>query len=350
MRKCLHILLGCLLLGLPACEIPFSLDQDGEARIYLQCIGNDEGIRLMPQYAVPVSSASGTVKDWQVEIQVDGTPVPVTAEADGSYRSDTPLRGGELLEMSVRADGLPPVSGRTRVPSRPVVQDVRLQNRQVDTIKATQVSLTLDHAPEDGEYFGIQIAAETEITYMGGKREKICNYMTPGYILSAAESGIFDLEDFVQVNYDGLSLGGRTFQPITLVTRKQFDGAVYRFYLNSFDASMLEGIRGRMPGGNTGVVGGGIVSGEVNPGSGAGVADPSEIPVGLKTLYHVRFSSLSPEFYNYAKALYQSNFDFLSNMGFTPANFTWSNVSGGLGFIGAISTLQLSAIEIPEEW
>ena len=350
MRKCLHILLWSLLFGLPACEIPFRLDQDGEARIYLQCIGNDEGIRLMPQYAVPVLSAAGTAKDWQVEIQVNGTPVPVTAGADGSYRSDTPLRGGELLEMSVRADGLPPVSGRTRVPSRPVVQDVRLQNRQVDTIKATQVSLTLDHAPEEGEYFGIQITAEIEVTYMGGNSEKFNNYLTPGYILSAAESGSFDLEDFVQVNYDGVSLGGRTFQPITLITRKQFDGAVYRFYLNSYDASMLDGIRGRMPGGNTGVVGGGIVSGEVNPGSEAGVADPTKIPVGLKTLYYVRFSSLSPEFYNYAKALYQSNFDFLSNMGFTPANFTWSNVSGGLGFVGAISTLQLSAIEIPEEW
>ena len=350
MRKCLHILLWGLLLGLPACEIPFPMDQDGEARIYLQCIGNDEGIRLMPQYAIPVSSAAGTAKDWQVEIQVNGTPVPVKAEADGSYSSDTPLQGGELLEMSVRADGLPPVSGRTKVPARPAVQDVRLQNLQVDTIKATQVSLTLDHAPAEGEYFGIQITAETEIQYMGGKSEKIYNYLTPGYILSSAESGSFDLEDFVQVNYDGVSLGGRTFQPITLVTRKQFDGAVYRFYLNSFDASILEQIRERMPGGDTGVVGGGIVSGEVNTGSGTGAVDPSAIPVGLQTLYYVSFSSLSPEFYNYAKALYQSNFDFLSNMGFTPANFTWSNVTGGLGFVGAITTYRLSVLEIPDEF
>ena len=40
----------------------------------------------------------------------------------------------------------------------------------------------------------------------------------------------------------------------------------------------------------------------------------------------------------YAKAQYQSNFDFLSNMGLTPANFTYSNIRGGIGLIGAIST------------
>ncbi len=47
---------------------------------------------------------------------------------------------------------------------------------------------------------------------------------------------------------------------------------------------------------------------------------------------------LSKEFYYYAKAQYQSNFDFLSNMGLTPANFTYSNIRGGIGLIGAIST------------
>ena len=66
-------------------------------------------------------------------------------------------------------------------------------------------------------------------------------------------------------------------------------------------------------------------------------------------MYVFTFSQLSREFYQFAKALYQSNFDFLSNMGFTPANFTWSNVDGGLGFVGALNSVTLGPIEIVEE-
>ena len=348
MKRILHILLLCLLTGLPACEIPFPLDQDGEPRIYVQCIGDEAGIHVMPYYAAPVASAPGSLKNLEVDVLVNGTSVGVTAHPDGSYFSDTRLTGGDRLELSVRADGVAAANGSTRAPSKPQVLDVQLQNIQVDTIHATRVSLTLDHAPGEGEYFGIQILAATDIQYMDGSTERLNAYLTPGYILSAAESGSFDLEDFVQVNYDGRVLGGKDFMPITLVTRKQFEGTVYSFYLNSYDTFMLDGIRGNMPGGDTGVIGGGIMSGEIGPG-GTEEPDPSRIPVSAQTLYYVNFSALSAEFYYYAKALYQSNFDFLSNMGLTPANFTWSNVQGGLGFVGSIATCRLGVIELPEE-
>lgn len=348
MKKALHILLGALLLSLPACEIPFPLDQDGEPRIYLQCIGDATGIHVIPQYAAPVATAQEQLQDLELDVRVNGMHVDMKAWPDGSYSSDTPLAGGDLLEVSASARGLAPVSGSTRAPSKPVVQNVQLQNVQVDTIKATRVSLTLDHAPGEDEYFGIQIVAETDVKYINGDSDQFRNYLTPGYILSAAESGNFDLEDFVQVNYDGIILGGKGFKPITLVTKKQFEGAVYSFYLNSFDSSMLDGIRGNMPGGETGVIGGGIISGEIGTGTGE-LPDPSKIPVEAHTFYYVNFSGLSVEFFNYAKALYQSNFDFLSNMGLTPANFTWSNVTGGLGFVGSIAQRWLEHFEIPEE-
>ena len=66
--------------------------------------------------------------------------------------------------------------------------------------------------------------------------------LTPGYILTAAESVGFDLADFVQVNFNGYYLGCQEYIPLTLIDRKQFDGPTYRFYLNSFDASILAGI------------------------------------------------------------------------------------------------------------
>lgn len=349
MKKFLHILLGCLLLALPSCEIPFALDQEGQPRLYVQCIGDDTGIYLTPRYAAPVTSQGGSLQNLQIDLQVNGQSVDVQALDGGDYFSPVQLRGGDRLQLDLRADGVPPVSGGSSVPSAPLVRDIRWQNIQVDTIKATQVSLQLDHAPGEGEYFGIQILASTEIQYVNGTSEHLVNYLTPGYNLTAAESVNLDLEDFAQVNYNGSALGGTAFTPLTLVTRKQFDGSVYSFYLNSFDTTILDAIRTSMPGGSTDIAGGGIVSGDVGPGSGSGPLDPEKIPVGMETRYYVFFSSLSPEFYHYAKALYQSNFDFLSNMGLTPANFTWSNVSGGLGFVGALATYHSPEIEIPEE-
>ena len=348
MKKALHILLWALLTSLSACEIPFELKQEGEPRIYLQCIGDGSGIYVNPTYAAPLAAKSASLEHLSVQLQVNGSPVDVQQLNDGSYFSDTRLQGGDLLDVSVKADGMAPASGSTRAPSKPVVQDVQLKNMQVDTIKATRVSLTLDHAPVEGEYFGIQILANTQISYMDGTSQEFVTYLTPGYILSAAESGNFDLEDFVQVNFDGTVLGGKDFMPITLITQKQFEGNVYSFYLNSFDTSILDNIRKSMPGGDTGVIGGGIISGDIGTGTG-GLPDPSKIPTGMETVYYVSFSALSAEFYSYAKTLYQSNFDFLSNMGLTPANFTWSNVTGGLGFVGALATCRLDAIQIPKE-
>ena len=76
--------------------------------------------------------------------------------------------------------------------------------------------------------------------------------------------------------------------------------------------------------------------------------NPPVIPIGRRTIIHILLSRLSPEFYFFAKALYQSNFDFLANMGLVPANFTWSNVEGGMGFVGAISTVTLDPIDFTE--
>lgn len=349
MKKLLHIVLGVLLLALPSCENPFTLDQEGQPRIYLQCIADTQDVHLSPRYASAVGGPAGALQDLQIDLRVNGEPVPVKALEGGDYYGNVVLKEGDRVQVRMQAAGVDAVEGYSVMPAAPVVKDVNLENVQADTIKATRVSLTLDHAPGEGEYFGIQILSFNVVHYLDGTSDGFHTYLTPGYYLTAAESVNMDLEDFMQVNYYGMVLGGRTFAPLTLVTQKQFDGPVYSFYLNSFDATILDRIRGSMPGGSTGVAGGGIVSGEVGGGTGSQPLDPGKTPVGMDTRYYVFLSRLSPECYHYARALYQSNFDFLSNMGLTPANFTWSNVSGGLGFVGAMATAQLPVIEIPKE-
>ena len=88
----------------------------------------------------------------------------------------------------------------------------------------------------------------------------------------------------------------------------------------------------------------------VKEGGGPDPLDPSRIPVAIKTIYTFTLSRLSTEFFLYAKALYQSNFDFLSNMGLTPANFTYTNVSGGLGMVGAMSSDSVGPVQIDKDW
>lgn len=333
MKRLLNIILWGLVLSLTACEIPFDIKQEGESRIYVQGVADNGLVTVSTLYATPIGGDSKTtLSGVKIDFSVNGKEVEL-------HGSPIPLEEGDQLLVEVSADGFETVRGSTIVPPRPKITDLSWERIQVDTIDATEIRMILDHAPLDDEYYGIQILRRDDVFYAGGDVETFLTYPTPGYILTAAESGNFDLADFIQINYNGRYLGGPDYQPITLLTKKQFDGALYKFYLNSFDASILDQIRNSMPGGDTGMVGGDIVSGEVGPGSGPGtIPGDIRIPLGVETQYSFTFYRLSPEFYFYAKALFQSNFDFLANMGLIPANFTWSNVHGGLGFVGAVTS------------
>lgn len=333
MKRLFYIFLWGLMLT--ACEIPFEIKQEGESRIYVQGVADNGLVTISSLYATPIGEEQGRLSGLKTVFSVNGKEVEL-------HGSPIPLEEGDELYVEVSADGLETASGTTIVPPRPQITDLSWERIQVDTIDATEIRMTLDHAPLEDEYYAIQILRRDDVFYAGGDVETFVSYPTPGYILTAAESGSFDLADFIQVNYNGRYLGGPDYQPISLLTKKQFDGALYKFYLNSFDASILEQIRNSMPGGDTGMIGGDIVSGEVGPGSGPGtIPGDIRIPIRVETQYSFTFYRLSPEFYFYAKALFQSNFDFLANMGLIPANFTWSNVHGGLGFVGAVTSTTL---------
>lgn len=330
MKRLLHIALCALLLALPSCEIPFEVTSASGERFYAQCIADTDGVGVFVRSAAPVNGKAGTQKTPSISVEVNGEPL-LMENNDIRWHGDRRLKEGDRISFHIEADGMEPADGSTTLPSRPVILNCSWKKVQVDTIEATQVFLTLDQAPSDDAFFGIRIE---QTTHVEGSNEWSIHYITPGYILSAAESGSFDLSDFVQVNYDGYMVGSPIYRPLTLLTKKHFDGAVYRFYLNSFDTSILDGIRGNMPSGDTGVAGGGITSGDV----GSEGTNPGTLPTDVKVdiTYTFTLYRLSQEFYYYAKALYQSNFDFLANMGLIPANFTWSNLDGGLGFVGAL--------------
>jgi len=352
MKRFLHIAVLALLAV--SCEIPFELDQAGSPLIFVQAVAQDGSMVITPRYAAPVNGGSGKVlpDGLEVRLQVNGKPAAVQSMENGQYRCEGPFQEGDLFALELSAEGLTSASGSTSLPGKPVITDFSWQNIQVDTIRAVEVRMSLDHAPGEGEYYGIQISCQMNITYADTSTDSFTMAGTPGYVLSAADAGSMDLEDFMQVNFQDGVLGGKDYAPITLVTKKQFDGTLYKFYLDSYDATMLDALRSAMPGADDtgGAVGGGIISGDINEGGGQGGLDPSKIPVAIQTIYTFTLSRLSTEFFLYTKALYQSNFDFLSNMGLTPANFTYTNISGGLGMVGALSSATVGPVEIEKDW
>lgn len=361
MKKPLHILALALLTAiLSACEIPFELRQDAQPKIYLQGIASGDSVVVTPLYAAPITTETAVhVPSLRVELRVNGQ-LRQAEQKEG--RSPFVSRGlalqeGDEVEVTVSGEGLQ-ATGRSFVPHQPRIEHMEWEEVQIDSINAIRVRLTLDEAPGEDDFYGIRIPCRQTYYYLDGHEEQQLLYFTPGYILSAADSGSFDLEDFLQLNYDGNTLGSTgAYVPLTLLTRKQFEGKVYSFYLNSFDAGILQRIRDSLPEGETGMAGGGIVSGEVGGDPGGNGEkdpwdpenlDPSQIFYAIDSEYRFEILRLSPEFFYYAKALYQSNFDFLSNMGLTPANFTYTNVEGGLGFVGAESRTLSDAIVIKE--
>lgn len=339
-----------MLLLAASCEIPFQLEQNIQPKIYLQAIEKKGYVQIVPMVANPVTGSPISEAPMDIQVELNGEPLPVRKQDSISYSaSHRLLAEGDEIKVTVRSGSLAPVSGSTQFPPDLVVEDFSWERVQADTIDAVQVSIQLDHEPGEQEYYGICIHRWDILTLPDLTQQSHESYLTPGYILTPSEIGRLDLGDFVQVNYNDYFLGGREYQPLTLITKKQFDGDTYRFYLNSFDSSILDRIRNGMPDGDTGAAGGGIVSGEIKPVEGGAAQGGSGVtPIARHSVYHIFLSRLSPEFYFFAKALYQSNFDFLANMGLIPANFTWSNVDGGMGFVGAISTYSLDPIEITE--
>ncbi len=361
MKKPLHILALALLTAiLSACEIPFELRQDAQPKIYLQGIASGDSVVVTPLYAAPITTETAVhVPSLRVELRVNGE-LRQAEQKEGRapfVSRGLALQEGDEVEVTVSGEGLQ-ATGRSFVPHQPRIEHMEWEEVQIDSINAIRVRLTLDEAPGEDDFYGIRIPCRQTYYYLDGHEEQQLLYFTPGYILSAADSGSFDLEDFLQLNYDGNTLGSTgAYVPLTLLTRKQFEGKAYSFYLNSFDSGILQRIRDSLPEGETGMAGGGIVSGEVGGDPGGNGEkdpwdpenlDPSQIFYAIDSEYRFEILRLSPEFFYYAKALYQSNFDFLSNMGLTPANFTYTNVEGGLGFVGAESRTLSDAIVIKE--
>ena len=340
MKRILHLFSIGALLGLGACEGSFEIEQGGAYKIYVQAIANSSTLFITPILATPVGSARKET-EFTVEAWLNGRSLEVKKveqEEDGDLfmallvsEEQTGILPGDEIRIRVSCPDAREVSGTTLAYAPMTIEDVEMEDCLIYANERTsaygkKIQLHLEKAPGADEHYALRIMTVRETTFDDGQTETSIAYLTPGYITDPMQAGRFDLEDYMSFNFYGSYLGGSGADaPITLLPEHRFDSDTYTFFLGSLDANIIRDIVNNSPEGDGGI---GRDKDQADP------KEPERKPVGSRTSYHFTLYRLSPEFFYYAKALYQSNFDFLSNMGLTPANFTYTNVDGGLGFVG----------------
>lgn len=376
MKKYVHILL-LLALAAVSCEIPFKLDDVSEPAIYVQylpCSGAQNGIKI--GYASPafgkadMSRRPFNVSD--VTVTVDGVKAAVEEiNSEEAWNMHTlsltglpELKPGSEVALSVKGNGVPDVHSSTVIPRKPVLKSVELIEETVDTNSVLRVVVKLDKPVEEGEYYGIKAYVRSTTVTLQGKSMFDCqtdttvivSSFTPGKIASYADLNSLDLDNYTSVGYQNgfLDTGLFSGSAMTLLSQRQFDGDTYTFYANSFDSfDAFEGMFD-LNGGEIPQTPPDFEWPEGEEGEGEEGGEEEEPPTFYMVLsfdheYRVEIYRLTEEFYNYAKAQYLSTFNMLSNFGVTPPNFTYSNISGGLGIVAGLSVVSSDWIPGPKE-
>ena len=376
MKKRLAILLACALVA-ASCEIRFELDNVSEPALCLQYIPHAGcGNGMAVSYAEPVF---GTLSKEQypfaasdVSVTINGKAVAVSEDKEASSWNGHMLMlaaepsPGDEVEVLVKGRGIPDATARTTVPQPPVISSITMK---ADTSDIYTITIKLGDSVKDGEYYGLKAARRftyVEVAGIGTPEnpieEKIdtvvsISYFMPGRIASIAELNSLDLDAYANIYYtDGfVSVSGYGGEMMALLQKRHFSGDSYTFYANSFDAFSAGDFDLGFDLDTT------YVPDVEEPADPENQEDPDypyypedpDIPyywdvLESKEEYRFEVFRLSEEFYNYAKAQYLCNFNMLSNFGVTPPNFTYTNVSGGLGVVAGVCSASTDWLPAPK--
>ena len=361
-------LLGICLCG---CEYEFPLEGlDNGSKLYVQCIaGNSERTLINVQKAVGVNSTGGNyLPDVEsITLKVNGREYPVEKyilpepPQDDSYLetktsppelildedayeysilkqynlwyTDAPIKEGDDVSLQVKAKGMEEVAATVEVPQKVVIQEIKaaprcttvtsFDNTYTDTYMSFDISLA--NVSPDG-YYGLVIAYDVNSTYeySNGHTESHSykSYSRP-IVWEGGTGMIDDIQesqgDWIDSYYNKYFIDSYSREGMKLITGNCLENGHLTFdcyipfssetYSDTYD---YDDEIGQL-----------VISGQVH--------------VINEARYQLNIYRVSPEFFRFNKAQYLMRSNYIAELGLSPTTFSYTNLKGGFGVLGALT-------------
>lgn len=331
------IIIGlCLMALLISCERIVDFPGAEHGRIYVNAIiGHTGQDWINVNVSKPAfGSESAKAEDVVLCLEADGQPVALERYMDHSpayegeicYLITERLLPGQNLKLTAQTENLPQVQAVTSVPETLENVDISTRLAVVDKIESgsgfisylktlREFKISIDAEHEKEEFFGIQIRKKTVIDSLGNVPDDRWNVYKEYH-------GVIQYESFfVNLKHEEINISSVDMEMVTY-----FEGGQMRVMESTKEADM-----------NT-------VTVYIEPYyrhllSGSYTNNIMDWEIHEDYEYNVKVCRISPEMYYCMRAEYIKNH---SNppvyLGFGSASYIYTNVEGGLGMFGAMSS------------
>ena len=334
----LYMIMAVLLMV--SCEktMEFPAEQDG--RIYVHAMLGKEGENVITlDVSQPVNGAeTSTVMDIALTLEADGKPVSVEKNAENSYIVMEKLLPGQKLRLTAQAEGLPSVNALTTVPDLlPKVDVCNALKEMYKTkdagqvadklVKLRELSIIIDERPTENSYFGVQVERKLVYDSLGTVPPYAWNYYEKHngeieidqlYVNGqyGEHNGVSLVDIEIMVDFEG---GDLRVMPAV----EHDGGSIVQVYVEPTKRRLWESV------------------------SYSSTNENYEIYKGYE--YKVKLYRLSPELFHCLRSRYLiDNSELPVYMGFTPVTYIYTNVEGGLGVFGAVTSYETEWFRIEQ--
>ena len=380
MRLLRYILLSVFLAGcLCGCEYYFPLEGlDNDSKLYVQCIaGNSERTYINVQKALGVNSTGEIMPDVEnISLKVNGRECSIEKlilpdppqqgyydpeigyiyredeEYDSDYwtlrrynlwYTDAPIKDGDDLSLEVAARGMESVSANVKVPQKVVIQEVNAAPRcstitEFDnTYRMSYMSFDVSLADISADdYYGlcIEMDVTTSYAYFDGHTETYSHKNYGNIITWDSGSGMTDVlesqGDWIDAYYNNYFIDSYASSGLHLIPGSCLKDGHLKFDCNlEFSSDSISDVCDFDENGQLTIVG--------------------QVHIKTDSKYKVSIYRVSPEFYRFNKAQYLLRTNYLAELGLSPSTFSYTNVRGGFGVLGALTCSSTPWYQAPAE-
>ncbi len=301
----LMALLSALLLS--GCHDRFDIDQLNYASklvVYsMPAAGDTTLIRVTSSLPVGSKKASPPVTDAVIDYRLNGQRQTVENLGDGNYRVVARQKGGDKVEIGVGAKGFGSVSASTRIPLPVTISDftseeIRIYDSYDETVQnELQLRVTFTEPGDSRDYYAVRAVNLSEANknvwygadwgFYDTRPVTTYSYAT---IHSDSEPVLKNLSN---IDYD-FGFDDTPYQHMYLFDDRLINGQTYTLRLN--------------------------------------------IPYYSRTMpTAVELYRLTPEYYHFLKSISDADNSDLAKVGLAVIAPTYSNVKGGIGYVGGYS-------------